>query len=347
MKQKILLIKRGAIGDLLMATPFIRQLKNSTNCSIDILVGKDASIVLKENHYINNKFIIDDSWFTIRNAHKFIKYLHELRKNNYDYVFVLDKHWYFNLCANILGGITIGFKREGISRYLLDYSVKYDDVCKYHGIYNLDLLSKIKPQSVNYNDLSLGLAIGNDARIKVDNWLSKANIIDFVVVVNSGGNNAYETNGARMLPKGKVLLLIKELSKIYSKVLLVGGKSDYENYSDYMDCLNSLSNVINIAGVFNLAASAYLLSLSKKSYITDCGALHLAVASGCKDNLVAMFASTNPKHVLPENLVSRAYWSDEDIYDKNYSLYGNKKVKHPEYFTKLKIRDLIDFDCSK
>lgn len=344
---KILLIKRGAIGDLLMATPFIRQLKQSINWSIDILVGKDASIVLKENNYINNKYILDDSWFTIKNAHKFIKYLYGLHKNNYDYVFVLDKHWYFNLCANILGGVTIGFEREVISKYLLDYSVKYDDVCKYHGVYNLDLLSKIKPKSVNYDDLSLDLAIGSDDEIKVDNWLSKANITDFAIVVNSGGNNAYETNGARMLPKEKALLLIEELSKIYDKILLVGGKSDYGNYSGYIDCLGGVNNVINIAGVFNLAESAYLLSLSSKSYITDCGALHLAVASGCEDNLVALFASTNPRHVLPENLVYRAYWSDEDIYDKNYSLYGNKKVKHPEYFAKLNIKDLIDFDTDK
>jgi ADP-heptose:LPS heptosyltransferase len=57
---KILLIKRGAIGDLLMATPLVRQLKQQLNCPLDIIVGKSASAALILNPYLDKQFILPD-----------------------------------------------------------------------------------------------------------------------------------------------------------------------------------------------------------------------------------------------------------------------------------------------
>ncbi|ENN95565.1 glycosyl transferase family protein, partial [Methanocaldococcus villosus KIN24-T80] len=54
---KILLFKIGAIGDALMTTPLIRQLrKNFPNAQIDYLIGKHAHAVLEGNIYLNNLY---------------------------------------------------------------------------------------------------------------------------------------------------------------------------------------------------------------------------------------------------------------------------------------------------
>lgn len=340
---KILLIKKGAVGDLLMATPLIRQLKQHLNCQLDILVGSSAAISLDGNINISNKFIVDDELFTIKNSYKFIKYLYALRKNRYDYVLILDKHWYFNLLAKLVGGITIGFERERVSRYLLDYAVPYNDNTKYHGVYYLELLNKINPQLVDYKDTKLDVYINEDNEAKVNNWLKSQNITDFIIVVNSGGNNAFEQNGIRMLPEAKILELLKQLCLNNENIILLGSKIDKTTYDSYITQLVANSQIINAAGQFNLAESTYLFKLAKHSYVTDCGALHLAVAADVGNHLTAIFAPTNPKHVLPFDYLIMAIWQDEDIYMPRYSLYGAKGIQHKEYFTQLNICDLVKF----
>jgi ADP-heptose:LPS heptosyltransferase len=223
----------------------------------------------------------------------------------------------------------------------------YNDINKYQGVYYLELLHKIKPNVVNFNDLKLDINISSLSKSKVDDWIIQQNIHKFAIVVNSGGNNAFESNGVRMMPFDKTTSLLQELSKKYEKILLVGGSVDVDSYNRYVYKLENIDNVLNVAGYFTLSESAYLISLSEMAYITDCGALHLAIASGCNKNMIAIFSATNPNHFMPKELLQRAYWQDEDVYTDRYSLYGNKKIKHHKYFTKLKIRDLIDFDCVK
>ena len=55
----VLLIKRGAIGDILMTTPLIRQLKKN-NITIDYLTTNGAKEVLKNNTNIRKLITVND-----------------------------------------------------------------------------------------------------------------------------------------------------------------------------------------------------------------------------------------------------------------------------------------------
>ena len=95
MQQQILIVKRGALGDILMATPFLRQLhKWFPDAQIDFITSKPFAGILHNNPYVSKIFALDDSFFHIKNILKTIKYFLKLR-HKYDYVFALDKHYYF------------------------------------------------------------------------------------------------------------------------------------------------------------------------------------------------------------------------------------------------------------
>lgn len=333
---KILLIKRGAIGDLLMATPLIRQLKQKVNCELDIVVGKTAAIAIKNNPYINNTIVLDDELFSISGMTKLHNALKPFKKK-YDYVFVLDKHWYFNFVAKSLGGITVGYVRERLSNIALKYSVKYHDVTRYHGFYYLDLLHASGIAKADYDDIALDLHVSLQDKQDADDFAKLQLLDNYVVFVNSGGNNAYEKNGIRMLPHDKAIVLIHRLLADEKIVVLAGGKLDFEHYEEYCRELHYHPRLINAAGRLGLAASGVIFAKAKHVYTTDCGAMHIAVAMKIGDKLTSFFGPTNPRHILPPAYLSTAIWLDDAIYDSAYQLNGAKRRNEPNYFTNLDV----------
>jgi ADP-heptose:LPS heptosyltransferase len=332
---KVLLIKRGAIGDLLMATPLIRQLKQQLNCQLDIIVGKSASAALIHNQYLDRQIILADNDFTLRGVVSLFQELLKLRKQ-YDYVFVLDKHWYFNCMAQLVGAKVIGYTRDMISNLILYKKVVYDDVSRYHSLYYLDLLKVSQLAAVDYTDLKLDLTISTADKLAIEEFIFESKLTNYVVLVNSGGNNSYEQDGLRMLPMEKVLELVKLLLERGYKVLLLGAKVDLMHYQKICASFPDSHNLYNLAGKFNLAASTYLIGRATHFYTTDCGVMHLGVAAGALERMTAFFGPSNPAHILPDPWLSQvAVWQDEGIYSPCYQLDGSRQKQEPKYFSKL------------
>ena len=332
---KILLIKRGAIGDLLMATPLVRQLKQQLNCPLDIIVGKSASAALILNPYLDKQFILPDEFFTLRGIANLARVLLSLRKQ-YDYVFVLDKHWYFNCMAHLVGAKVIGYTRDMISNLVLHKKIIYNDVNRYHGLYYLDLLRASQLAEVDYTDLKLDLMISTTDKLVVEEFIFQNKLTDYIVVVNSGGNNSYEQDGLRMLPISKAIELVKLLLEQGNRVLLLGAKVDSMHYQKICESFPDNQNLYNLAGKFNLAASSYLIGRATHFYTTDCGAMHLGVAAGALEKMTAFFGPSNPGHILPAKWLSQvAIWSDSEIYSPSYQLDGSRQRIEPQYFKHL------------
>ncbi|AUR51587.1 glycosyltransferase family 9 protein [Aquella oligotrophica] len=337
---KILLIKRGAIGDLLMATPLIRQLKLKCNASIDLLVGENAAIACRDNPHLNRLIILPDTDFSIKGVFRFAIQLIRLRKQ-YDYVFLLDKHWYFNLMANLLCTKTVGYYREDWQKFTLYYPVLYNDVTRYHCYYYLDLLKQSNLASPDYTDIQIDLPIKDSDQKYINEKLYENNLEDFVVLVNSGGNNAYEKTGIRMLPEDKVIELLELIIQQRKKIILIGGKVDRVNYDDYISQLLDNSNCYNWAGELSLAQSAYLISKARIFYTTDCGAMHFGVAMGLHARLKAFFGPSDPRHILPPDYIGRSsIWHDKENFDPAYQLEGVID-KNKKFFRNIRISDYV------
>ncbi len=335
---KILMIKRGALGDVLMTTPLIRQLKlQDKSISIDFLIAKSFKSVITNNPYINNIYSIEDVWFNLKNIFRLFKVIRQLR-NKYDYVFVLDKHYYFAFMASLIGGKVIGFGRDKLSKVFLTNWTFYNDLDRYQVLYYLDLLKVTSITSPDYNNIQLDLVISDNDKSYVVNYLKMHNITNFVIVVNSGGNNQFETSGIRMLPDDKALYLIENLAKKYI-VLLIGGNFDKHKYSYYCDTLKD-PQIINLAGKLSLEQSAYIMTYAFQIYTTDCGAMHLAISQNVDNKMICFFGPTNPNHILSANFRGQVFWSDKSTYDENYQLYGKLTTKRT-FFNNLNLQKLF------
>lgn len=325
----VLLIKRGTIGDVLMTTPLIRQLREN-NITIDYLTTNGAKAILENNIHIKNLIIVNEIFFSLKGFFKLCKLYFALRKN-YDYVFILDKHFYFSMVAIIFKAKIIGFAREKIAKFFLDYYVDYYNIKQYQVWYYLRLLEVSLLGMPNYKDVKLDFLIDVHIKNKIEKFLNEKKIDSFIIIVNSGGNNKFENSHVRMLPDTSIIDLINTLS-INNVVLLIGDKNDCINYKKYYDFIKNQSKVLNMAGLFTIQESTYLLHFANKIYTTDCGVLHLALSQNLHNKIFCFFGPTYHKHVLPETEIK--FWANLSTYDVNYILYGkiNKKLTNKDFF---------------
>jgi ADP-heptose:LPS heptosyltransferase len=340
---RILIIKRGALGDVLLTTPLIRQLRNNyKDAIIDYCVAKSFSSPLINNPFLNNLITLNDDSFSGIGILSYLKFVFTNFKK-YDYIFLLGKDWKFNLLNIFFCGIKVGYVRESISKILLNKYVVYNDVKRYHVFYYLDLLTASKLAVADYTDYHMNLTISKADKDVVTNYLQQICCNNFVVVVNSGGNNYYENSKIRMLPNSKILELFDKLITTNRKILLLGGNSDIDIYQMYQQ--HNSEYIINCAAHFSLAQSVYLISIAQHFYTTDCGAMHLGVIANIGRKMTIFFGPTCPDHVLPPNNQYQVIWQDQDIFDKNYPLRGILKLTNntPKFFTKLNINKL-DFN---
>ena len=310
---KILFFKIGALGDTLMTTPLVRQIrKNFANVKIDYLIGKKSSQILEGNKNIDNIIKFDENIFFKKKFFSYFKLISKIRKKKYDIIFVLDKHKIFNLTSK-LSGIKqrIGFDRLGKEGIFLTNKVYYGSL-KHEIDYYLSLGSKI--MKVNYTDKKLDFFLeGNELKnIKLPR--------NFIVLINAGGNNIGEKTNIRSLPDKLFSDIVDKITK-KQKVIFLGSKSERKYYEKF-----SSDKIVNLAGKLSLKQSAAVLKKAKKVITTDSGLMH--VASATNNNLVCIFGPTNPKRKAPFN--AKTIWKDKNSYDEKYELLG--KVPKSNFF---------------
>ena len=332
MKKKILVFKIGAFGDILMATPFLRELREQNkNARIDFLVGDNSKIVLKGNEYIDKVIPFNHKIFFNKRLFAFWKLVREIKKKEYDEIYILDKHWAFHLFG-FLTGISnrVGLIRDSFSeKFLTDF--KYRSGVRHEVDFYLSLIDMDKKKNINKK---LYYNVDKKALSKVNRFLKLKKIVDYVCVINDGGVNGVEEGGIRMLPNNKFKTLVERLSVGKVKVVLVGGPNLKEYYEGFL--LND--NIINVAGK-SLDESFCFLKGAKRVYTTDCGPMHMAAC--VNDNITCFFGPTNPKRKAPLVRGVESIWNDEDIYDEGYEINGTMPDKSKRFFTKLNIDEVL------
>jgi len=330
---KILLFKLGAIGDVLMTTPLIRQLrKQYPNAKIDFLIGKISSQVLINNDYLDDVIKFDESIFEKKEIFSYYRLVKQIRKRKYDIVYVLDKHWIFNLTVKLFTiPERIGFNRgkEGI---FLTNKVDYGSV-RHEINYYLDL-AKTSGINVNYIDNRLDLFPREKDENKVNELMKKYNLTNYYVLVNSGGNKLSLTEQLREIPTNIFADLIRKVTN-KNKVVFLAVKGEKYYYDSFV--LNE--NCINLAGETNIQETYLIMKKAKKIVVPDCGQMHMA--SAANNNIVSVFGPSNPHRKAPLNKGARFIWHDQDKYQPDYEIYGTlPSLPKGEYFKSLKLEDI-------
>lgn len=334
--KKIMLFKIGALGDVLMTTPFVRQLRKAfPRAEIVYYVGKYAADVLQGNKNIDRVEIFDQNIFYKKNAIRALSLRNKIRKERFDVAFVFDKHWSFGLFIKLCGiPARIGFNRNGEGKYHT-HSIIYQQV-QHEVHYYLSLLEAIgiKP---NNNDTQLDLPLAKKDLSFADKFFKAHKLKGKIIgIVPGGGKNPGEKEPIRRWAIEKMMELVRRLSENH-KILLIGGPEDVELCENIIIFLKS-KNIISAAGKASRKQSATLMKKCSVIVCGDSGPMH--IASAVNNRIVSLFGPTNPKRKAPLHKESIAIWHDQDIYEEDYELYGRLPDLRKRWMTKITVKEV-------
>jgi lipopolysaccharide heptosyltransferase II len=316
---RILFIKTGALGDVIMTTPLVRAVRNRfPKAVIDYACGSSFADVLEGNININYIIRFNEEIFYKKNYRELRKLARKLRENNYDIIFVLDKHWGAGVFAALAGDFRIGFDRygEGFAN-------------------NLNIIYKQKEHDIlAYLDLGIYARAGHDS-FKTDIFISPINRSfakkickkNSIVIAPGGGVNKGQHTRIKLWPKERYLKLVDELSKKYH-IILVGGKHDMLICAWICKNSKNRSRIRNMCGKTTIKQAAAIIEKSKFVVCNDSGVMH--IASCVNDKIISLFGPTDPRVLAPLSPNSTFIWKEKQpCYDinGNFSRCANNIMK--------------------
>ena len=278
--KSILIIRLSSIGDILLSTPFIRQVREKyPNAKIDFIL-KDMYIdLLKYNSHLNTIYSL--------NLNKERKELYELKvklkEKKYDLIFDLHN----NLRSNYL--------KRGISAEQI-YSIKKDKFKQFLLVrFKINLYDHDTPIPDRYLSVAKDIDVADDGKGLELSW-TKETVDSTEKKIASIGlklNHHFVclAPGAgfftKRWPAGKFEDLVDLIQRDKkTQIVILGGEKD----KVFGSFLKKRKNIIDTSGIFTLLETAYVISKGKIIVSNDSGLMHMATA--VKTPVVAIFGST-------------------------------------------------------
>ena len=324
---RILIIRSGGIGDVLMTIPLVRAIKGKyPGSKLDYLTGNWSKGVLEGNKDINEVISFEDEIVFKKKLFKILALIKDLKEKRYDLCFVLDKSWLWGVFAYLSCiKFRIGFDRfsEGFANNL---TIPYDG-SKYELDYYMDIAGLIGIKKIDKNML---LDLSEKDKKFLDDFLLNNNLKNkkLIGIAAGGAENPGQKMHVKRWPKEKyiefVKLILKE--KKNAAILLFGGKNDVELNESIVKETDKI-RTYNLAGKTTIKQAAALMKKCKVFVTHDSGTMHIAAA--VKAPLIVLFGATNPKRFAPRgSTVIKREINCSPCYDINGNY--NKDCKNVE-----------------
>ena len=301
----ILVVKLATIGDLLLATPALRALRETyPRARIDLLVTPASGGLLDGWKVIDRVIVLDKYLFDYpqqllrrpANLKRLLPLWRDLRGGRYDAV-VLMHHltlFYGRLKHQLLMRATGARWRVGLDNghgWFLNVRVKDDGFGAIHEAeYNLALAEAV---GATTGDTRLELPISDgersQARELVYGESSPANAPRPVIAMHPG-SGGYST-ARRWAPERFAQLADTLYADVGGQLLLVGGPEEVALHSQILGMMRSAMPARSLAGKGNVKGTAAVLELADLFIGNDAGPMHLAAAVGTPT--VAIFGLSN------------------------------------------------------
>lgn len=274
--QKILIIQTAFIGDVILATPLIENLKAEfPACTIDFLVKNGNQSLLKNDPNLNEILVFDKK----KKVSSLVVLIKKIRAKKYDLVINLHRFASSGILTFLSGAKQkLGFKKNPFS---FTYSQSFPHEIgngKHEVDRNLELIKhltsnlnrqpKLHPTSEDFEAIKTYQSENFYCLAPASVWFTK------------------------QAPKEIWLKLISKLTADNSTIYLLGGTDDTD-LCDEIKVKTNAEKVINLAGKLSLMQSAALMKNAKRNFVNDSGPLHLASAVNAP--VSAFFCSTTPR----------------------------------------------------
>jgi lipopolysaccharide heptosyltransferase II len=272
---RILIIQTAFLGDVILATPVVSEMKRLfPESTIDVLVKKGNETLLQNNPHLNYIVVFDKSKGKSRSI---VQLIRQFRSKKYDLIINLHRFGSSGIITAFSGAKKkYGFKKNPFSfLFTKTFDHQIDN-----GLHEVE------------RNLSVIKEFGAVSKKRPELFPSKEH---FAKVSTFTSDEFYCFAPAsvwftKQLPKEKWVKLIQQKSR-EGAIYLLGGKEDEALCQEIID-LSKISNAQNLAGKLNLLESAALMSKAKRNFVNDSGPLHLASAMNAP--VTAFFCSTIP-----------------------------------------------------
>jgi len=306
--QKFLLVQTAFLGDVILATPLIRELKLTyPNAVIDILVRKGNEKLLDNNPHIGKVYIWDKKHGKYKNL---LQQLRAIRAEKYSEVIGIQRYFNSGLLTAFSGAQSrVGFSNNPLA-FLFTKKIKHEfgdgthevernlKLIAHHVAQPTSLRPEMYPSSEDYNKVKEHQTESYYCIAPTSVWFTKQMSAD------------------------KWVELILGLDK-HSKIYLLGAPNDREA-CEKIRIATELENVINLAGELTLPQSAALIQNARRTYVNDSGPLHISSAMNAP--VTAFFCSTIPAFGFgPLSEDAETIEITEYLYCRPCGIHGHKE----------------------
>lgn len=313
---KVLIIRFSSIGDIVLTFPVIKAIKtHNPDSHIAFAVKEQFQEILYENDEIDE--IIPLTPFHQRGIKSLFAYINTLNDKKFD--LVIDLHR--NLRSRIITFFVNADRKTHYSKHHLHRKMmillKRIPEKKVHTVDNY--LRAIETMGIPSEEKVPQIEPDASSLKYIESYLKQKNLLDEDNLIAINPNAAHFT---KQLPAEKVVALSKILvEQKNGKVILVGGKEDYEHNQKIIESTQLKKNIISTAGEISLKFLPALLSKCKILITNDSGPMHVAVSVGTP--VVAFFGPTVQEFGFYP-LGEKDIVIEEDISCRPCSLHGTE-----------------------
>lgn len=269
-KIKFLIIRFSSIGDIVLTTPVVRNLKQQVeDVEIHFITKPQFKSILESNPYVDKVHVLKKSLKETVNG---LKYEH------FDYIIDLHRNIRTARFKNRLKTISFSFDKLNKEKWML-VNFKKNNLPDTHIVDRY--LDTLKVFDVKNDKQGIDYFIPEKDQVDVKT-ISEKLINGYVGVVVGAYHNT------KKLTKEKIIAICKQADK---PIVLLGGPDNKEEGEEIKKAIGK--NIYNTCGDYNINQSASLVKQANLILTPDTGLMH--IASAFKKKIISVWGNTVPE----------------------------------------------------
>ena len=266
---KILVIRFSSIGDIILASPVVRCLKQQLPSAEVHFLTKDVfRDLVSHSPYISKVHLIDDDLGAA---------MQQLRTERFDLIIDLHHNLRTARVKRALGITARSFPKLNFEKWLL-VNFKHDRLPRLHIVDRY--MSTVAHLGVANDGQGLDLFIPQEMEVALGS-LPETHRAGYIALCIGGGH------ATKRLPPHKLVELAKQLQ---GPIVIVGGNDDKPIAARIATEVGA--RAFDATGKYDLLGSASLVKQARSVITHDSGAMHVAAAF--KKNVVSVWGNTVP-----------------------------------------------------
>lgn len=318
--EKVLIIRLGSLGDIVLTTLLIRCLrKKLPDAIIDMITKEQYFPLLEVMDYIDDKWVYSKDFIKIRSLKK------ELGTRNYDTVIDLQNNYVSRqLTKTIKPQRVFRYRRSRINRWIRIRIPSYRKKLTIPNHVAIGYFNTVSRIGVIDDGRGLELNITNDflkgAEELLNDFIGETGFQDKISTLIFAPGARHNT---KMWPKERwVELMNLAYNDGFKQQVLIGSASERSLLQSITDQLEF--PVLNTAGKTGIGEMAAIISMGNALITNDSAPMHIASAVGTP--IVAIYGSTVPEFgFTPFRCKSEIVQVKDDLVCRPCHPHGKKK----------------------